>query len=179
MAAARVGGSLPATLADAILSRVSELPAPTPAVLHQAAVLGHAIDDQLLSDVTSHSPAQIADALREAAARQLLVLDESGCRFRHALVREALYNDLLPGERERLHVAAARTLQAPARAGRIEPHVYWTLLAYHANAAHDPPRRCAPASNRSARMPSRQRPGISSARCRFGIRYQTRRPPRA
>ena len=139
VAAARVGGSLPATLADAILSRVSELPAPTPAVLHQAAVLGHAIDDQLLSDVTSHSPAQIADALREAAARQLLVLDESGCRFRHALVREALYNDLLPGERERLHVAAARTLQAPARAGRIEPHVYWTLLAYHANAAHDLP----------------------------------------
>jgi predicted ATPase len=109
VASARVGGSLPATLADAILSRVSELPAPTPAVLRQAAVLGQAIDDQLLSDVTNQSPAQIADALREAAARQLLVLDESGCRFRHALVREAL---LRPGH------AVSRTGSSVRRRGR-------------------------------------------------------------
>jgi DNA-binding CsgD family transcriptional regulator/tetratricopeptide (TPR) repeat protein len=139
MAAGRVGGSLPATLADAILSRVSELPAPTPSVLHQAAVLGEAIDDQLLADVTGQSPAQVADALREAVARQLLVIDESGCRFRHALVREALYDDLLPGERERLHVAAARSLQADGGASRIDEHARWTLLAHHAYAAHDLP----------------------------------------
>jgi DNA-binding CsgD family transcriptional regulator len=139
VAAPAAGGGLPATLADAILARVSELPAPTSMVLHQAAVLGELIDDILLAEVTSQSAEQIADALREAVARQVLVIDQSGCRFRHALVREALYDDLLPGERERLHVATARALQTPGLGGRVEEHVRWTLLAYHAYAAHDLP----------------------------------------
>jgi ATP/maltotriose-dependent transcriptional regulator MalT len=139
LVAASLGGNLPATLSEAILARVSELPAPTPMVLHQAAVLGQSVDDELLAEVTSQSPGQIADALRAAVERQLLVVDESGCRFRHALIREALYDDLLPGERERLHIAAAGALQAPGQRARIEDHVRWTLLAYHADAAHDLP----------------------------------------
>jgi DNA-binding CsgD family transcriptional regulator len=137
VAAAQVGGNLPATLSEAILARVSELPAPTPMVIHQAAVLGLSVDDELLAEITGQAPDQVADALREAVARQLLVIDASGCRFRHALVQEALYDDLLPGERERLHVAAARALQSSGRFVRIDPHVRWTLLAHHAYAAHD------------------------------------------
>jgi len=139
VAASAAGGGLPATLADAILARVSELPEPTSMVLHHAAVLGEVIDDMPLADVAGQSAAQIADALREAVAHQVLVMDQSGCRFRHALVREALYDDLLPGERERLHIAAARALQTPGLGGRVEEHVRWTMLAYHAYAAHDLP----------------------------------------
>jgi predicted ATPase len=137
--AAGGGGGLPATVADAILARVSELPAPTSTVLHHAAVLGQTIDDQLLAEVTGQPATQIADALREAVTRQLLLVDQSGCRFRHALVREALYDDLLPGERERLHLAAARALQTLDHGRRIEDQVRWSLLAHHAHAAHDLP----------------------------------------
>ncbi|HEY3631461.1 MAG TPA: LuxR C-terminal-related transcriptional regulator, partial [Jatrophihabitantaceae bacterium] len=54
------------------------------------------------------------------------------CRFRHALVREALYDDLLPGERERLHVAAAEALTTSER---LDEHVRWALLAHHWDAA--------------------------------------------
>src|SRR6266487_5914705 len=91
--------------------RVSRLAEPIPAVLHEAAVLGVDIDDELLAAVSHRPDVEVAAALREAAAAQLLVIGESGCRFRHALTREALYDDLLPGERARLHLAAARALQ--------------------------------------------------------------------
>jgi len=116
---------------------VSRLAEPIPAVLHEAAVLGVDIDDELLAAVSHRPDVEVAAALREAAAAQLLVIGESGCRFRHALTREALYDDLLPGERARLHLAAARALQQK-RPGLPE-HERWAHLAYHALAAHDLP----------------------------------------
>jgi filamentous hemagglutinin family protein len=50
-------------------------------VLHQAAVLGELIDDELLGEVTGQSPTQIANTLREAVAHQVLVANQSGVRF--------------------------------------------------------------------------------------------------
>jgi DNA-binding CsgD family transcriptional regulator len=128
---------LPASLGEAILARVSRLAEPVPAVLHEAAVLGVDIDDELLVAVSRRPDAEVAAALREAAAAQLLVIGESGCRFRHALTQEALYDDLLPGERARLHLAAALALQQE-RPGLPE-NERWAQLAYHASAAHDLP----------------------------------------
>jgi predicted ATPase len=136
IAAGRAAG-LPASLAEAILARVSRLAEPVPTVLHEAAVLGVGIDDALLAAVSCRPDVEVAAALREAAATQLLIVDESGYRFRHAVTREALYDDLLPGERARLHLAAARALQQE-RAGLPE-HERWARLAYHASAAHDLP----------------------------------------
>jgi tetratricopeptide (TPR) repeat protein len=135
--AAGKSAGLPASLADAILARVSRLAEPVPAVLREAAVVGVDIDDELLAAVSHRPEAEVAAALREAAAAQLLVIGESGCRFRHALTREALYEDLLPGERARLHLAAGQALQHE-RAGLPE-HERWAHLAYHASAAHDLP----------------------------------------
>jgi DNA-binding CsgD family transcriptional regulator len=135
--AAGQSAGLPASLAEAILARVSRLAEPIPTVLHEAAVLGVDIDDRLLAAVSHRPDVEAAAALREAAAAQLLVIGESGCRFRHALTREALYDDLLPGERARLHLAAAQALQQE-RPGLPE-HERWAHLAYHASAAHDLP----------------------------------------
>ena len=44
-------------------------------------------------------------ALREAVENHLLVVDEAGrgYAFRHALARDAVYEDMLPGERGGLH----------------------------------------------------------------------------
>jgi DNA-binding CsgD family transcriptional regulator len=134
VAAGDIRTGLPETLADVILGRVSRLSEQTQAVLHDAAVLGYEVDDVLLEQVTGRP---VTAALREAVSDQLLVIDGDSCRFRHALVREALYDDLLPGERERLHVATAQAIEAY---DRLDEHVRWALLAHHWDAAGMPVR---------------------------------------
>jgi DNA-binding CsgD family transcriptional regulator/tetratricopeptide (TPR) repeat protein len=132
MAAGGIDHGVPVTLSDVILSRVERLSEPAQAVLHVAAVLGDEVDDVLLEHVTGEP---VTAALREALSVQVLVIDGDACRFRHALVREALYDDLLPGERERLHLAAAQAIEASER---LHEHVRWALLAYHWDAAGMP-----------------------------------------
>lgn len=125
---------LPDSLSDAILSRVSRVSPHCQDVLRQAAVVGNDIDDTLLAALTGLPHDDVADALREAIGDQLLVVDAAGCRFRHALVREALYDDLLPGERERLHIRAAEAIEA---SDSIVDHVRWALLAHHWDVARE------------------------------------------
>ena len=132
MAAGGINHGVPTTLSDVILSRVERLSEPTQAVLHVAALLGNEVDDVLLEQVAGQ-PA--TSALREAVSDQVLVIDGDACWFRHALVREALYDDLLPGERERLHLDAARAIEASKR---LDEHVRWALLAYHWDAGRMP-----------------------------------------
>ena len=134
--AVRTGaGALPDSVREAILTRVARLPDPIQAVLREAALVGGTVDDRLLSEVGGRSIDEIGVALREAVAHQILVLEREGCRFRHALMREAVYDELLPGERQRLHEKTAVVLAAhPELAGGPE-HVRWALLAYHWGAA--------------------------------------------
>src|SRR6201999_208094 len=72
------------------------------------------------------------EAVREAVGQQLLAPDgPDGYRFRHALLREAVYGDLLPGERTRLHARLASLLAGvPGAAAE---------LAHHSMASHDIP----------------------------------------
>jgi tetratricopeptide (TPR) repeat protein len=139
LVAAGQNAKLPASLAEAILARVSRLAEPIPIVLHEAAVLGVNIDDGLLAAISRRPGAEVVMALREATAAQLLVIDEFGCRFRHALMREALYDDLLPGERATLHMAAVQALQQEQQQPGLPEHEKWARLAYHASAGHDLP----------------------------------------
>ena len=133
-------GPLPATLRDAILARIARLEDSVQAVLRDAAVLDGAIDDRLLAAVTGRPVDAVAGALREAVAQQILVGGFDGCRFRHALLREALQDDLLPGERQRLHHAVAAVVEAdPVLVGLVE-HVRWAVIAHHAGAANDQPK---------------------------------------
>ncbi len=134
--AVRTGtGALPDSVRDAILARVARLPEPVQAVLREAALVGGTVDDRLLSAVVGRTIGEIGAALREAVAHQILVLERDGCRFRHALMREAVYDELLPGERQRLHETTATVLaEQPDLAGGPE-RVRWALLAYHWGAA--------------------------------------------
>ncbi|WP_449190854.1 AAA family ATPase [Actinoplanes subglobosus] len=60
---------------------------------------------------------KLESALRAAVAAQLIVTDpDGGYEFRHALVREAVHDDLLPGERARLHARYAQAIES-------EPHL--------------------------------------------------------
>lgn len=135
IAASDLGGPVPPTLAELILARVARLPQPTPAVLHQAAVLGELVDDEWLAELTGRPLSTVIDALRSAVDHRLLIVDRNGLRFRHALVRDALYEDLLPRERERLHSSAVRLIRSHQRS--TPEHIRQTLLAYHAYAAGD------------------------------------------
>jgi DNA-binding CsgD family transcriptional regulator/tetratricopeptide (TPR) repeat protein len=139
VAAAPSDRPLPVRLADVILSRVERLAEPTATLLRQATVLAEDLDDALLAAITGRTAEEATAAMRDALAHQFLVIEGRRCRFRHALVREALYEDLLPGERERLHRAAALALDGSSWAGRQPEHTRWATLAYHWDAACDFP----------------------------------------
>ncbi|MBD2818093.1 AAA family ATPase [Streptomyces parvulus] len=82
----------------------------------------------------------LIEALRAAVGANILLPapDGDGYRFRHSLVREAVADDLLPGERSRLNRRYAEALDAdptlvPAAERVMRLASYW----YH---AHDPAR---------------------------------------
>nr|MDT0658919.1 AAA family ATPase [Micromonospora sp. DSM 115978] len=130
---------LPDTLRDLLLSRVDKLPDAAQRVLRIAAAGGTRIPHDLLAEVAEVPPAELEEALRAAVAAQLVVADpDGGYEFRHALVREAVHDDLLPGEHARLHARYAAAIDAKPHlvaAGRAPAE-----LAHHWYAAHDLPR---------------------------------------
>ena len=97
------------------------------------------VDEQTIATVTGGDRDATQAALREAVAEQVLVTDEDErfC-FRHALLREALYDDLLPGERGELHLALARALEDEDSTGERELERA-TMIASHYAAAGDQP----------------------------------------
>ena len=130
---------IPESLRDLLLARVDRLPESTQPVLRIAAAGGNRIGHELLATVAGLPETALDTALRTAVTAQLLVADaEGGYEFRHALVREAVHDDLLPGEHARLHARYAAAIEAdPALvpAGRAPAEV-----AHHWYAAHDHPR---------------------------------------
>jgi DNA-binding CsgD family transcriptional regulator len=141
--AASIGGdpaerhALPAGLADLLLNRVEQLSDASQRVLRAAAVAGRRADDELVRAASGLQAAEYEDAVREAVTHRLLVPDGTeGYVFRHALLREAVYADLLPGERTRLHgtmsslLSDEQQLAVPGTAAE---------LAQHSLASHDIP----------------------------------------
>ncbi len=122
---------LPAQLADLLLIRVDQLSDDARLVLRSAAVAGRAVMHDLLAAVVDLDNARLDAALREAIEAHLLELGTgSQYRFRHALLAEAVYDDLLPGERVRRHAAFARALRESAHGSAAE-------LARHARESLD------------------------------------------
>jgi DNA-binding CsgD family transcriptional regulator len=130
---------IPDTLRDLLLTRVDSLSDAAQRVLRIAAAGGTRIGHDLLAEVAELPHGELEQALRVAVAAQLLVADpDGGYEFRHALVREAVHDDLLPGEYARLHARYAATIEArphlvPAGDAPAE-------LAHHWYAANDLPR---------------------------------------
>jgi DNA-binding CsgD family transcriptional regulator len=119
---------IPASLVDVLLSRVERLSEPTQQVIRLASVAGRTVSHETLHDVGDLDDIQLEEALREAVQHHVLVTSGEQVRysFRHALLREAVYGDLLPGERVRLHAAYARYKMAHlGRRGNA------AALAYH------------------------------------------------
>jgi tetratricopeptide (TPR) repeat protein len=99
----------PVTFAESITRRFASMPVRSQQVLLDAALLGRRIDPGLLSDLGGLARTDVDDALQAALTLTLLVRDEFGIRFRHALSRDALLIELPPGTRA---ARARRALEA-------------------------------------------------------------------
>lgn len=124
---------LPDGLADVLLTRLERLSAPTQRIVRLASVAEGRVSHQALSEVSDVAGEELDAALREAVYHHVLVVEGEYYRFRHALLREAVYGDLLPGERARIHAAYAARL-----VGKTSPRVA-ALLAYHSLESNDLP----------------------------------------
>jgi DNA-binding CsgD family transcriptional regulator/tetratricopeptide (TPR) repeat protein len=130
-------GELPTTLRDLLQGRVEALPEPAQHILRVMAVAGRQVAHPLLAAVAGLDEGQLDGALREGVAHQLLVTREDGYQFRHALLREVVNADLLPGERGRLHAAYAHALTEWPELLIGSPAVAAAELAIHWDVAGD------------------------------------------
>jgi len=100
-------------------ARLAGLPEPTRSVLGSAAVLGASFRRDVLTQLTGLSVAELADAL--AAGRDARLLEPAGPgedRFRHDLVRDAIYDATPEADREERHARAGQVLAELAGRGR-------------------------------------------------------------
>jgi DNA-binding CsgD family transcriptional regulator len=112
--------TLPMTLREILLARIRILPDEVQALLRIAAVGGRSIDPDVLSEVAGTDHDTLFTLLREAVARNVLATEAGGGEFgfRHALLHEVALSEILPGERERVHVAYAEALSLRAEDAR-------------------------------------------------------------
>jgi DNA-binding CsgD family transcriptional regulator len=101
------------SLRETLLARVGGLSSAARDLLRVVAVAGQSARHDVLAIVTHMEQAEMAAALREAIDRHLLLAgDDDVMQFRHGLLREAAYGELLPGERLALHAAVAAAVES-------------------------------------------------------------------
>ena len=126
------GSVLPDDLADLLLVRLDQLDDAGRQVVRAAACAGRRVSHALLATVVELATAELDAGLRVAVESHVLVqVGRDSYAFRHALLAEAVYGDLLPGERVRLHGRYVRALVS----GVVDTTA--AELATHARAAHD------------------------------------------
>lgn len=106
---------LPPTVRDTILQRLERLSREHVAVLSAASAIGRSFDVASLAKVAGVDESVTLAALETSVMAQLLEegsAQDSGFRFRHALTREAIYEDLVLPRRQQLHGRVADVLGA-------------------------------------------------------------------
>jgi DNA-binding CsgD family transcriptional regulator/tetratricopeptide (TPR) repeat protein len=159
LAVVRAGsGELPATLRDLLRGRVAALPEPARQVLAVVAVVGRGTSHRLLTAVVGLDDPGLVESLRAAVANQLLVTvpSQDGYEVRHALLREVIDADLLPGERTRLQGRLAHMLTQRPELADGPPAVAAAEVAAHWDAAGEPTRA----------LPARVQAGLAADRAR-------------
>jgi hypothetical protein len=125
--------SVPESVRHAVGVRLARLSPEADELLGVAAVLGQAVDAELLASVAGRPPEAVEPLLDELFdARLLLAREGRTLEFPHALVREAVDGDLNPLRRARLHRAAAAALIARGEEGHLAE------IAHHLSEAADP-----------------------------------------
>jgi len=146
LAVVRAGsGELPATLRDLLRGRIQALPERARQALEVVAVAGRRVPHRLLAAVAGLDDRQLDGALRAAVASQLLMTTPGadGYDVRHALLREVIDGDLLPGERTRLQTALAHTIADLLGSGELDWSGSAAEVAVHWDRAGDLPKALA------------------------------------
>ena len=131
--------ALPASLRDVLLSRVDALPDDAQQLVGVAAVGGQEVEHEILVAIAGGA---VADSgLRTLVESGLLVpvqaIDgDEAYAFRHALLREVTYEELLPADRRRLHQRWGEFLADHRRGGPTDP-AGLLQLAHHWREARD------------------------------------------
>ena len=105
--------ALPTTLESLLLQRVDQLGDAARRVVQVASVSGDRFDAELIAPVMANA-ADVGACLAELEERQLVFAEgRSGSRYRfkHALIRDAVYNTLLSADRQKLHLAVAGVIE--------------------------------------------------------------------
>ncbi|MGI8868333.1 MAG: helix-turn-helix transcriptional regulator [Mycobacteriales bacterium] len=131
---AGVSGELDGTLRDLLLRALQRVSEPAQQVARIASAAGQRTSYRLLAACWPGAPAELDVALREAVEHNVLVADADTVSFRHALIREAVCDEFLPGEQVAMHRALAEAIEAdptvvPQGRASIE-------VAYHWDHAH-------------------------------------------
>jgi DNA-binding CsgD family transcriptional regulator len=123
---------IPPLLRQVIEGRLERLGTVAHDLLAVAAVIGEEIPLDLWAAVAGADEEALADALERSTAARLLedLADGTRVRFVHALIREALYEGILPSRRRTLHRTVGEVL-----VGRPEPDA--DVVAHHFQAAAD------------------------------------------
>ena len=112
-------------------------------LLRLASVNGTRLDTETLAELAGLDQTQMEGYLREALDANVLRQTGGLLEFRHPLLREVAYDDLMPDERTRIHGRLAEILQARVDAEPDPGLTTLSRLAFHWNAAHDLPRTLA------------------------------------
>lgn len=131
VAAHLAGDAIPIVLSDLISAEVAALDATARHVLGVIAAIGRDVTHQLLADAVELNATELEAAIHTAIDERLLVVEHDAYRFRHPLLGEVVYADLLPPERQRLHRRladvlggqSADVLRRPDRAGELAFHL--------------------------------------------------------
>ncbi len=148
-AAERAGNQgVPEGLRNLLLRRTKSLSGAATAVLRAAAASASPVNEATLGAVSGLDDAGLRTPLRELVTAHLLVVDRrrGTYDFRHALQREAVEDDLLPGEASELHRKYATLLESDDPA---LPDDQMIRAAHQWWLAGDP-NRCYPATLRAA-----------------------------
>jgi DNA-binding CsgD family transcriptional regulator len=126
-ASSDAGAQLPPGQLAALRLRVQRLPTDSRELARTLAAFGRPVTQELLGAAADVGEPALSTALRPAFEEH--VIARHGDRelgFRHALTREAVYEDLLPGERQALHARVAQALyDRPELTDAAELAVQW------------------------------------------------------
>lgn len=126
-------GFVPDTLRELLLARYERLSEPAQELLRLISTGGVRVSHSLLSAVYAGTADELDTAARECVLFGVLTIEGDDYAFRHALVREAILSDLLPGERARFHARYAGAYEAAAAAGtrRLAAEISFHWLGAH------------------------------------------------
>jgi DNA-binding CsgD family transcriptional regulator len=130
------GTDLPPRLRDVLLRRARRLDAATQDLLRLVAAAGRDVSYALVAAAAQLPEPEVRRSLREAVDHGVLVADQTtgSFRFRHALLAEAVYATVLPGEREELHARLAEELARSGKASPAELAPHWAAAGRAAEA---------------------------------------------